>query len=97
MSPKEIAALVNFLGFVTGSVLYAMLLAMVVRTPGRPSGRMREAATDRPLLATALLGLSWNIGALVLYGLRDFDLGAPSPFLAAAAFTALGFSAGRRR
>jgi signal transduction histidine kinase len=91
MSPKEIAALVNFLGFVTGAVLYAMLLAMVVRTPGRSSGRMREAATDRPLLATALLGLSWNIGALVLYGLRDFDLGAPSPLLAAAAFTALGF------
>lgn len=84
MNPKEIGALVNFLGFVTGAVLYAMLLAMVVRTGGR-------TRTDRPLLATALLGLLWNIGALVLYGLRDLDLGEPSPLLAAAAFTALGF------
>lgn len=89
MNPKEIAALVNFLGFVTGAVLYAMLLAMVVRTRGRAAGRV--PATDRPLLATALLGLSWNIGALVLYGLRDLDLGEPSPVLAATAFTALGF------
>lgn len=84
MNPREIAGLVNFLGFVTGAVLYAMLLAMVVRTSGR-------STTDRPLLATALLGLLWNMGALVVYGLRDLDLGAPSPLLAAAAFTALGF------
>ena len=40
---------------------------------------------------TALLGLLWNMAALVVYGLRDLDLGAPSPLLAAAAFTALGF------
>jgi two-component system, LytTR family, sensor kinase len=79
MNPREIATLVNILGFLIGGVLYAMLLAMVLRNRGRP------------LFATALLGLYWNIGALVVYGLRDIGLGEPSPLFAASAFTALGF------
>ncbi len=79
MNPREIATLVNVLGFLIGGVLYAMLLAMVLRNRGRP------------LFATALLGLYWNVGALVVYGLRDLGLGEPSPLFAASAFTALGF------
>jgi two-component system, LytTR family, sensor kinase len=89
MSPNAIAALVNFLGFMTGTALYAMLLAMVLRNPARQSG-VRHSRTDRALLATALLGLAWNVGALVVYGMRDLRVGVPSPYLAAAAFTALG-------
>jgi signal transduction histidine kinase len=89
MSPNAIAALVNFLGFMIGTALYAMLLAMVLRSPDRQCG-IRHSRTDRTLLATALLGLAWNIGALVVYGMRDLSLGVPSPYLAAAAFTALG-------
>lgn len=89
MNPNAIAALVNFLGFMTGTALYAMLLAMVLRSPERQSGT-RHSRTDRTLLATAILGLAWNIGALVIYGMRDLSLGVPSPYLAAAAFTALG-------
>ncbi len=91
MSPKEIAALVNFLGFMTGAALYAMLLAMVLRTFGGKMNRSHGSPAERPLLATALLGLFWNIGALVIYGVRDLNLGEPSPWLAASAFTALGF------
>ncbi len=79
MNPREIATLVNILGFLIGGVLYAMLLAMVLRNRGRP------------LFAAALLGLYWNIGALVVYGVRDIGLGEPSPLFAASAFTALGF------
>ena len=47
--------------------------------------------SGRPLFAAALLGLYWNIGALVVYGVRDIGLGEPSPLFAASAFTALGF------
>ncbi|MEP7271418.1 MAG: histidine kinase, partial [Acidobacteriota bacterium] len=88
---KEIAVLVNFLGFLTGAVLYAMLLAMVLRTLGGHRDHGRRTRAERPLLATALLGLSWNIGALIIYGVRDLSLGETSPWLAAVSFTALGF------
>jgi glucose uptake protein GlcU len=87
MSPNAIAALVNFLGFMTGAVLYAMLLTMVLRSTNAQTSD-RSSRTDRTLLATALLGLLWNVGALVVYGVRDLRLGVASPFLAAAAFTA---------
>ena len=36
MNPREIATLVNILGFLIGGVLYAMLLTMVLRNRGRP-------------------------------------------------------------
>lgn len=79
MSPRDIAAVSNVFGFLIGGVLYAMLLAMVVRKRGRP------------LFATALLGLYWNIGALVIYGLQDLTLKDPPALFAASAFSALGF------
>ena len=40
-------------------------------------------------MATAVTGLTWNVGALFLYALRDFGLAEP-PLLAAAAYSALG-------
>ena len=88
MSPTHAASLVNLTGFVAGTVLYAMLLVMVLRArSGQPDGR---GGIDNLLVLTALLGLAWNTGAFVNYGLRDFGV-APMPRLAqAVAYAALG-------
>jgi hypothetical protein len=75
------AELLTLVGFVTGAALYAMLLALVLRTP-QPERR------DRLPLATALLGLVWNLGELASYAAPR--LGQPT---AAATLTALSFPA----
>jgi two-component system LytT family sensor kinase len=79
--------LLNVIGLSTGVVLYAMLLAMVVR-PGRAMGSGRF---DPLLLATALLGLVWNLSALPAYELAKLGLRGPFPLLIAIGFSALGF------
>lgn len=98
MNPRNIAALVNLLGFLTGAALYAMLLVMVLRAAesapgydGHGTGWRRNADYRRLLLVTALLGLLWNVGALLIYGARDLELGDTSPWFVASIFTALGF------
>jgi two-component system LytT family sensor kinase len=95
MTPHNIAALVNLLGFITGGALYAMLLALVLRAARpvtNPTHEKRVTLWTEPLLlATALLGLSWNLGALIIYGARDWGAGRTSAWLEAAVFTALGF------
>ncbi len=69
MTPQEAASLVNLAGFTAGTVLYAMLLIMVLR-PSGPWDAIRRV--DGLLLATALLGLGWNLEAFINFGLRDF-------------------------
>ncbi|HEX3557616.1 MAG TPA: histidine kinase [Pyrinomonadaceae bacterium] len=99
MTSINIAALINLLGFTMGAVLYAMLLAMVLRHPALTSGvaasspsrtRFRVSSNDL-LLATAILGLLWNTGALATYGVSDFGFAEPFPIIVALSFTALGF------
>ena len=87
MNSLNTASLVNFLGFTFGVALYGLLLVMVARhrqTKGKFS-------IDSLLLATALLGLLWNAGELVAVVWKDFGAGAPSPFLLAISYSALGF------
>jgi signal transduction histidine kinase len=85
---KALASLINLVGLLTGVALYAMLLAMVLRLAARRSpGR----GQDRLALATALLGLAWNVGALSLLALRELGGGAVTPVATALAFSALGF------
>ncbi|MFN0085331.1 MAG: sensor histidine kinase [Blastocatellia bacterium] len=96
MNPQNIAALVNLLGFLIGTALYAMLLAMGLRAEaqggsGPQGGHRAWSLTAKLLLTTGLLGLLWNIGALVIYGARDFGIGQPSIWFEASVFTALGF------
>jgi len=74
------ASLVNILGFTTGALLYGMLFWMVLRSN-----------SDRLSLLTGALGLIWNIGAFLGYGLNSVVLIGPSPLLLAIAFSALGF------
>jgi signal transduction histidine kinase len=83
MQARDLTILIHLVGFLAGIALYAMLGVMTVRARG---GR-----SDRIPLATAVLGLAWNSGALVMYTFRDFGLGAPNAWITAFAFVALGF------
>src|ERR1700690_2982467 len=79
--------LLNLVALSTGVVLYRMLLAMVVR-----AGRAHGASRLGPLLlATAVLGLVWNLCALPAYELPKVGIDGPFTFLIAAGFSALGF------
>jgi signal transduction histidine kinase len=82
--------LLNLVGLITGIVLYAVLLAMVVRV-NRGSARM---PFDPLLLATAILGLVWNLCALPAYELPKVGIEGPIPSLMAIGFGALGFLPG---
>jgi two-component system LytT family sensor kinase len=73
--------LLDVVGFLTGAVLFGLLLVMVMRPPDR---------ADRFALATATLGLTWNVGELAACGLRSAGFLAIAAWLAAAAFVALG-------
>jgi signal transduction histidine kinase len=82
MTATTAGSLVNLLGFVTGIVLYAMLLWMVLSS---------RQGSNRLLLLTGLLGLAWNIGAFGWYGVSSADLTEPAPLSMAVAFGALCF------
>jgi hypothetical protein len=87
MDALNAALLVNLLGFTVGIALYAMLAVMVVghRRSSTASG------VDVLLLVTAALGLVWNAGELIVSIERDFNTPLTLAFLAAAAYSALGF------
>jgi two-component system LytT family sensor kinase len=98
MKSSDIATIVHVIGFITGIVLYAMLAAMALRdrtmgVDGSSRDKLRKRLTlgDRIPLATAILGIIWNVGGLVIYGGRDIGAPPPSPLLVAFAFAALGF------
>jgi two-component system, LytTR family, sensor kinase len=78
--------LLNLIGLSTGVVLYAMLLVMVVRGGSAPTARV-----DPLLVATALLGLVWNLCALPAYELPKLGIPGPFPLLTVVGFSALGF------
>jgi hypothetical protein len=73
--------LIHVVGYATGAALYAMLLALAVR----------DRSGDRITLATAVLGLSWNVGEIGVLSLRALDVGAE--WVSAASFASLGFLA----
>ena len=84
----NVGELLNLVGLSTGVVLYAMLLAMVVRA-SRAHGL--ASGFDPLLLLTSLLGLAWNLCALSAYELPKVGVEGPFPYLAAVGFGALGF------
>jgi hypothetical protein len=89
VTASNAADVLNLVGFVTGTALYAMLLALVVRGAARPP----EARRDWLPLATALLGLSWNLGELAAYALPRLGLAEDTVGLSALSFPALGLLA----
>ncbi|MBO0862135.1 MAG: hypothetical protein J2P21_27305, partial [Chloracidobacterium sp.] len=96
MTTAAAAALLNLLGYITGLSLYTMLLVMLLRGPRAVSslGTSDSAGadkTDRLPLFTALLGLAWNLWALLGLGMSNVGGGRLSSSIGAAAFAALGF------
>jgi signal transduction histidine kinase len=101
MNAINVPGLINLLGYMIGIALYAMLLAIVLRHPDQTTGTLDAAraggrvtlSTNGLMLATAVLGVLWNVGALATYGLKGFGLGFTSayPVLFAISLTALGF------
>jgi two-component system LytT family sensor kinase len=83
-----IGELLNLIGLSTGVVLYVMLLVMVVLAERR---RGPVAAPDWLPLATAVLGLTWNLCALSIYGMPKLGIDGPFRYLGALGFGALGF------
>ncbi len=88
MSPTSLVSLTHAAGFLTGIALYAMLVWMTWRD-GRDVGG--QGGRDRLPVASALLGLAWNLGALLFYGTPVLGLAPASPLVGVAAFSALGF------
>ncbi len=84
MGPQDMAALVHFFGFLTGTLLFSILLGLVTR-------QYRAETPERLLLVAAVIGVFWNVGALLVYGARDWGWGTPPVLFDAAVFSALGF------
>jgi two-component system LytT family sensor kinase len=76
--------LLHLVGFLTGAMLYGMLLVMVARPPARP---------DAFALSTGVLGLVWNVGELAAYGAPLAGLDLISSWVHAFSYTALGLLA----
>jgi len=85
------AEVLNLVGFVTGTALYAMLLALVLRSKvqGSPEGLPPQYLP----LATGVLGLVWNLGELAAYSLPRLGYFNESIGLWAMSFPALGLLA----
>lgn len=86
MIAPNAAEVLNLVGFATGTALYAMLLALVMRD--QPNARY-----SRLPLATAVLGLLWNLGELAAYALPRLGMIEESFALWAISFPALGLLA----
>lgn len=84
MLATEPFELLHLVGFLTGALLYGMLLFMVTRSPVRP---------DAFAFSTGLLGLIWNVGELGAYAARLTGLDAVSAWIHASSFSALGLLA----
>jgi two-component system LytT family sensor kinase len=76
--------LLHVVGYLTGAVLYAMLLTMVTR---------RDGTGDRLTIGTALLGLTWNLGELGTHVLDATGQSLASSLVAAVSYGALGLLA----
>ncbi|MBS1808990.1 MAG: histidine kinase [Acidobacteria bacterium] len=89
MNSQAAATIINLLAFLTGIVLYTMLLVMLLGA--RRNAAPTHTPTNKLPLATALLGLSWNLGAFAVFGLERLSATTSLAGIEAFAFTALGF------
>ena len=82
-------------GYVIGITLYSMLLGLVFQSWCAPSHRTKgDLGKSSPrwlALWTGILGLVWNVGALLAFLLPHIQLTSPLPALSALSVTALGF------
>jgi two-component system, LytTR family, sensor kinase len=96
MNSQSAASLINILGFLTGTALYGMLLAMTLEARQAEKAQAEKAglAANRLPLLTAVCGLIWNLGSFAAFGLVNFResvaLSVLPLWLTAVAFAALG-------
>jgi signal transduction histidine kinase len=90
MTPSNATALLHVLGFLTASALYVMLAAMTLGARQRAGAEPGSTRPDRIPLVTALLGLVWNAGEMVMYGFHATAEDTPA-WLVVVAFAALSF------
>ena len=69
MAPPVTGQIVDVLGFLTGAVLYVMLVVMVWRERAG-EGKSLFARRGRLPLLTGVAGVVWNVGALLSFGTR---------------------------
>ncbi len=93
MIAPNAAEVLNLVGFVTGTALYAMLLALVLRGSPGSKGHPRGLPPQYLPLATGVLGLIWNLGELAAYSLPRLGYFNESIGLWAISFPALGLLA----
>src|SRR5262245_8832765 len=91
MNGRDLASLVHLAGFATGVILYAMLGAMTQRRVANVISDRAPTTADRLPLIAAFLGVLWNVGAMVVFAVRDFGNGVSLDWLAAISYSALGF------
>lgn len=96
MDTTDAATLVNLLGYISGVLLYAMLLLMITRSSRVASHKTElnqnpTLSADKLFFITSLLGLLWNFGSLLILTIRDVVGNSPPAWLLAITFTALGF------
>src|ERR1700704_6495402 len=83
--------LLNLVGLSAGIALYAMLLVMVFGAARTHASLNTGGRIDPLLLATGVLGLTWNLFALPAYELPKVGIVGPLPLLTSVGFSALGF------
>ncbi len=82
MLPHGALSLISLFGFLTGIILYGLVLWMVLSS--RPF-------SNRLVLLTGVFGLTWNLGSFVAYAVAGVRVSMPLPVLLAVAFGALSF------
>ena len=95
VSDFSVSFIAHVSGYAVGMILYAMLLWLVFRAlqESTQKNQSEPSAQSPRWLAcwTAILGLLWNVGALLAFLLPNLHLTAPLPVLYALAVSALGF------
>ncbi|HEY4306361.1 MAG TPA: histidine kinase [Gemmatimonadaceae bacterium] len=91
MNGRDLASLIHLAGFATGVILYAMLGAMTQRRVANVINDRAPTTADRLPLIAAFLGVVWNLGAMVVFAVRDFGNGVSLDWLAAISYSSLGF------
>ena len=95
MTDTAVSLIVHPMGFITGAILYAMILVLVLQTPFKSVSRNVEGAQVTPLrrlsLWTAILGLLWNVGELASFLLSAVAPAWLNHVLQVTALSALGF------
>ena len=93
MTNTAVSLIAHPIGFITGAILYAMILVLVLQAPRTSVSRNVEGVTPlrRLSLWTAVLGLVWNVGGLASFLLPGVAPGWLNHVLHVTALSALGF------